>query len=456
MVFPAAGRAGTAPPGLVAVGVVASAAVAVGAAFAPLLTIGFAVAAALAVVTVGNLTYGVALFTLLTFFETLPGLEGVALSRPFGLILVVSWLAALARSPKKLPLLPRDRPALAYLLVLLLGWAAMSASWAADSAVAMSSATRLALIVVLIFVVFTALRTPRDLVIVAWAFLAGAFLVSVVSIATGGNKAGRLALGELDPNFLAASLAAALSLALFLVWGTAHRGVRLLLVGFMGIYAVAIVLTQSRAALVALGVAAVAAAVFGGQFRGRVVGTIIVIAALGIGYYAIAAPSDVRARAASTVSDGRDPRLDSWAIALRITAAHPAGGVGLGNFTVVESSYLSGQTNLFQARKLHNTPLVAHNIYLEVMSELGVVGLVLFLAVLVATIVPAVRCVEGISSRSAYAGLTTRGLIVALIVLLTAYFFVSGTYAKHLWLLLGVLAAVTTVARNAGSGRTTD
>ena len=42
----------------------------------------------------------------------------------------------------------------------------------------------------------------------------------------------------------------------------------------------------------------------------------------------------------------------------------------------------------------------------------------------------------------------TRGLVVTLIVLLAAYFFVSGTYAKHLWLLFGVLAAVPNVVRS--------
>jgi O-antigen ligase len=337
-----------------------------------------------------------------------------------------------------------------------MGWGAMSASWATDSATAMSNAIRLALIVILIFAVFTALRTARDLVIVAWTFLTGAFLVSVVSIVTGSNKAGRLALGELDPNFLAASLAAALALAMFLVWGSSHRGVRLLLVVFMAMYGVAIVLTESRGALVALGMAVIGAAVFGGPYRGRILATIIVVAALGIGYYAILAPSEVRTRAVSTVNDNRDPRLDSWTIARRISEDHPVLGVGLGNFTVVEASYLAGQTNLFQARKLHEIPLVAHNTFLEILAELGVIGFALFLAVLVATIVPAVKSVEAISVRSAYAALTTRGLIVACLVLLTAYFFVSATYAKHLWLLLGILAAVTNVARSTTGSRTAD
>ena len=435
-------------PVVVGMALLVSGAIAVGATLAPLLTIAFAVAAALAALTVGSLTFGVALFTLLTFFETLPGLDGIALSRPFGVVLLVSWLAALVRNPSELPLLHRDRPLLAYVLVSFVGWAGISALWAADSAVAISNASRLGLTVALVFILFTALRTPRDVTIVAWAFLTGAFLVAVVGLATGANKAGRLALGELDPNTLAASLSAALLLALFLVWSLEHRGAQVLLALFMCVYGVAIVRTESRGALVALAVAACAAVIFGGPARSRIVGTLIIIVAIGVGYYAFAAPADVRERAASTVGGQRDPRFDTWSIARSMTGDHPILGVGLGNFTVVQSRYLPGQASLVGVRKLHNTPLVAHNTYLEILAELGIVGLALFVAIVVSIAGGAIRSLGRISARSPSAELTVRGLIAVLSVFLTAYAFVSGTYAKHIWLLVGVLAAAASIVRD--------
>jgi len=443
-----AGRpGGGAATGLVTAGLATSVCIAAGAALFPLLTIALAVAAALVTVTVANLTYGVAIFTMVTFFERLPGVEGLALSRPMGFVLVISWLATLARGTRDIPLLPRDRPALAYVLVLLVGWGAISALWAADSATAISSAIRLALVVVLFFVVFTALRTPRDLMIVTWTFLAGAFLVSVVSLATGANKAGRLAAGELDPNFLAASLAAAIAVALFLLWGTSHSTTRFVLLVFMGTYAVSIVLTESRSGLVAAACAAIAAALFGGPVRARVVATVLVIAALGVGYYAVLAPSALRERVETTAgSDAREPRLDSWNIALQISEDNPVLGVGLGNFRVVEPSYLNDQINLLTARKLHQINLVAHNTYLELLSELGIVGLTLFASAAAMTLLPAVRGVRRLGLRASQAALTTRGLVVGVVALLAAYFFLSGFYAKQLWLLFGVLAAIPTVA----------
>jgi len=432
---------------LVGVSSLACAAIAVAATLSPLLTIGAAIAVALVVLTFVNLTYGVALFVLITFFETLPGLDGVALSRPFGFLLVLSWLGALARGGRELPLLPRDRPVLAYLLVAFVAWGAVSTSWATEPALAQSGALRLGLVVILVFVVFSALRTRRDLEIVAWAYLSGAFLVSLVALATGSNKAGRLALGELDPNGLAAALAAAVMLALFLLWGTMRSAVRVLLLGFLLTYAIAIVLSESRAGLVALGIAAVVAIVVGGELRWRMLATITIVAGLGIGYYVVVAPAEIRDRAASTISAPREVRLDTWAIAVQMAEDNPVLGVGLGNFEVVEVGYLAGELNLFSARKIHALPLAAHNTYLEVLSELGVVGLALFAAVILAAAVPALGAIRYREVR-AVAVTTSQGLVIAFVVLLVAYFFVSGTYAKQIWLFLGVIAAVPTALRS--------
>jgi O-antigen ligase len=415
------------------------------AAYVPLLSLAFAAAMVVAVVMVGNLTYGVVVFTLLTFFEVLPGLNGVALSKPVGMILVASWLLALARDGRSLPLLSRDRPALAFILFAFVGWAVMSAGWAPDSAVALSSSSRIALIALLVLAVVTGLRTPRDLTLVAWAFVSGAFLVSVVAIATGGNKAGRLALGELDPNQLAASIAAALVLALFLLVGTARRDQRLVLLLYLGTYVVTIMLTESRGAIVACAVGGMAAIVVAGPFRARIVPIVLIIAACGVVYYAVLAPSGFRERVTQAVATERDPRLDSWSIARRVWEEHPVAGVGLGNFVVVEQGFLSDQISLYSARKLHNIELVSHNTYLDVLTELGLIGFVLFSALITAAAGSALEAVRRVDTRDARLGLTIRGLLAALVTLLTAYFFVSELYGKQLWLLLAVVAAAPTI-----------
>jgi O-antigen ligase len=125
----------------------------------------------------------------------------------------------------------------------------------------------------------------------------------------------------------------------------------------------------------------------------------------------------------------------------------PLTGVGLGNFEVVQTSFLASQLNLFSARKLHTLPLATHNTYLQVLSELGLPGLVLYGGVILAVILPALDRIRAMRARSLAVTGMSSGLVMALIVLLTAYFFVSGTYAKHIWLLLGIVAAIPTVLR---------
>ena len=434
---------------VVVAGLIGSLLIAASAVLSPILTIGAAVAGSLVVLTVTNLTYGLAVFTLLTFFERLPGLEGTSTTKLVGIVLVLAWLVALGRrAPTRLPLLPRDRPALAYLLILLVAWAGVTALWAVDPATTVSTAIRLALVVVLLFIVYTALRSRRDLLVITWSFLAGACIVSIYAVTTGSNKAGRLASGELDPNFLAATLVAAFSVAMFLFWGSARMFHRLVLIGFMTTYVVAIILTESRGGLVAGVVALVAAAVFGGPIRSRIIASIAVVAAIGIAYVSIAASSSFIERVQET-NEGprRELRFQSYDLATEIAKDNPFLGVGLGNFPLVQISYLSTGIDLPSAVKIRETRIVSHNTYLELLAELGLVGLALFTAALALTIGSAVSAIRKARTPAGDAALIARGFVVGTTALLVAYGLLSALHAKHLWLLLGIVAAIPTVLR---------
>jgi O-antigen ligase len=67
-------------------------------------------------------------------------------------------------------------------------------------------------------------------------------------------------------------------------------------------------------------------------------------------------------------------RLELWEVALRISADRPALGVGPDNYRLVSPRY----TTLRQART--GASLVAHNTFLETLSEQGAIGLALLLA----------------------------------------------------------------------------
>src|SRR5207248_5942461 len=122
-----------------------------------------------------RLAAGVAIFTFVIFFGQLPGVAaaGVSIVKIGGFVLVASWLLRLASRSGSLPLLVRDHPALASGLAAFFAWAVLSALWAADGGTALSTAFRLGQGILLVFVVFSALRERRDLRAVLWAYVGG-------------------------------------------------------------------------------------------------------------------------------------------------------------------------------------------------------------------------------------------------------------------------------------------
>jgi len=68
-------------------------------------------------------------------------------------------------------------------------------------------------------------------------------------------------------------------------------------------------------------------------------------------------------------------RLILWKGALRMFKDHPIFGVGFGAFHLLSLEYLAGEG--FRIKK------VAHNIYMQILAEMGVIGIVAFLSILV-------------------------------------------------------------------------
>ena len=96
--------------------------------------------------------------------------------------------------------------------------------------------------------------------------------------------------------------------------------------------------------------------------------------------------------------------------------------------------------------------LVVHNTYLELLAELGPLGLLSFVAIAVAAIVATINAIR-ISSAIHDIELEyfARGTLVAIVGLLTAVTFLSGEYEKHLWLMLGLgFATLAAATRSAG------
>jgi O-antigen ligase len=151
-------------------------------------------------------------------------------------------------------------------------------------------------------------------------------------------------------------------------------------------------------------------------------------------------------------ADGGTGRTDIWKVGLRMVKAHPVRGVGSGNFKISSIHYVL-QPGTIRYDYFIGHPKVAHNMYLHVLAELGIVGLLLFMSI----IGFAVNCAFRAAKKFAASGdedldLLTRAVMLAVLGMLAADFFLSGQLSKQLWLLLGLGPALLAVA-NTRAGR---
>jgi len=417
----------------------------VAAVLSPLAAVVLAGALLFTAIAFHDLAAGVALFTVLTFLETLPGVAGseVGAVKAAGLVLVFS---ALRRSGT--PFLLREHPGLAFAAVAYATWAVASAAWADDDARAAAYGVRVALGVTLVFVVFAAIRRPAHAQWLIWGYIGGAAASAVVGFfgPTYAGDPARLGGGLGDPNFLAAMLVPAIVLAIFALSWTTHAIQRWILVACVLLFAISLFETQSRGGLVALAATLLAALVLAGPARARFALLVGVLLVVGLVYYSAFAPPQAIERLSSP--GGGTGRTDLWSVATDVIADHPLLGVGAGNFPLVAPEYAAHTINLTSVHLVVDTPKAAHNTYLGVASELGVVGLAAFVVVVAVTLVLVWRSI-GLFARSADIALelVSRAVLISLIGLLTAFVFLSGETEKPLWLLIGLAIALHGLAR---------
>ncbi len=418
------------------------------AAFAPRYAILALLAGAFAVLVVGRLSLGVAIFAVLTFPEHLPGALGIGatLAKPVGALLLLAWAGLLAARPSSTRNLVRDSPPIFWTIVAFLLLAATSVLWAADPAQAQYALSRLVQVALLLVVAYTAASSCNGFRTIVWGFLAGSAVTATYSVASGVHGPnGRLA-ALFDPNYFAAALIPAIIVAVFLAATPRRRSVRLLAACVVAIDLTAFVLTQSRGGVVGLAAAIVAAVAAAGRARPRLLVVLLALVAVGIGYYTVDPPSHFAGTLSAGFAGASSGRSDEWRIGLRMVGGHPVAGVGLGNFSTNEPSYAVQTLDLSYVRLVVTDRLAAHNSYLEVAAELGLVGLALFLAIVLLPVRLAARALGALGRAEHPLEFHARGLVAGAVGMLVAYVFLSAQYEKQLWLVLALLASVPALA----------
>jgi O-antigen ligase len=431
----------------------ASAAFGVVAGIDPRLAIAGALSFGFLLLVLADLYVGLILFTLLNFAAQVPTVAGPGLSfaKIAGLLLAISWVAALATRRDARADFTSAHPGLTYVLVLFLAWTAVSQLWAEDSGAALTAFTRLALNALLFLIIFTAVRTPTQAIGFVGAFVGGACidaLYGVLFAPSSAATASRLSSSITNPNELASILVAALVLSLGLAVALKEQPLaRRAALAAAALCTGGIFLTGSRGGLVSLAVALAAFLVVGARWRGRLLAIVVVVAVAGVGYFNYVASSAIRSHV-SSVGSGTG-RLDLWTVAWRMVEHEPIRGVGAGNFPVSSVHYLLEPGAIQRSDYIVGSPKVAHNTYLELWAELGLVGLMMFVGVVVFCLYSALKAAGAFARQGdVRMEVLARALFVALAGLLAADFFGSRLTNKEVWLLLGLGPALLAMARS--------
>lgn len=390
-----------------------------------------------------NVTFGLYAFAVATFLESisLTG-SGLTFAKVLGLLLALSWLGHVAVRGGAAKDFVADHPTFTFVLLAFLTWVALSTVWAVDPGESVQALYRYALNALLFFIVYTAIRTRNDAVWLVAFFLVGAILSAAYGIvsppAPDAADEGRLGGSGVNPNELAAVLVAALSLAAAFAAGWRRSPLVRVLAAVVILFCLAgIVLSFSRGGFLALAVALLAALLLGGRWRAPMLAMAGVVVVLALGYVLLFANAQQRDRI--TAVDGGAGRVDIWAVGWRMVKDKPIGGVGAGNFTVTSVRYLL-EPGVIQADQfIVDDPQVAHNMYLHVWAEEGIVGLLLFLGILGFGLWSALKAAGEFRRKGdERLELLSRSVAVALVALLAADFFGSFQFSKQLWLLLAL------------------
>jgi O-antigen ligase len=254
-------------------------------------------------------------------------------------------------------------------------WSATSALWAIDPLTSLKSLPTVATLFGFYIVAVSFRFRTRELARILFFTVAGGCFTAaliVLQFAYHLNEEGRasLILGDQksNPNDLSFSLLLPFSFALAGALSQKNLFKRTVFLTAVGLIGVAIFLAMSRGSLIALS-ALMLVYLFRFGVSKRLLLPVLVLA---IPLFSL--PNLFYQRLAQASTSRGTGRYDVWLAGLEIVKRHPMTGVGLANFPL-EYHNVAGYAQVF-----HGYTRVAHNTFLGVFGETGVIGVSLFMA----------------------------------------------------------------------------
>ena len=423
----------------------------------PALGVGFVAALVFIPIALMNLRLALVLWAPIPFIQYLPA---VSVGPTFAsLVVLAAWLGS--GRDRRVQAGANDvglarRAPLVLALVGLVIWVTLSIALSEEQARGFAKASQWYVAALIFVIIATTLRTARDVRLMLGAFVFGAVLsVSIGLAATGLTPVdsaietstyteGRLKGGSSDPNYLAAGIVPAIALAAALAATTRSLLWKWALGVSIGILAIGLAATQSRGGFLALLLASLAGLMLLRRHRLQITAGLAVLGGMVALMLAVTPGAWDRV---TEVDGGGNGRSDLWTVAWRIGQEHPVAGVGISDFQAEAHRFVRRPGQLTDAALIVDQPHVAHNTYLQVLTELGWVGLTLFLALMAAFLSITFRASRLLAARGEHALASLGGaLFVAQVSWLVALIFISAGNDQRLWVLLALGVVLRGVA----------
>lgn len=305
----------------------------------------------------------------------------------------------------------------------------------------------------LMVLLVAAVRSPRDVerligVHVAGAAVYCAMILTRFEVGPDGRLGGLI---YYDANDLAMLVVCTFPMAVFLARPGGRGWVRVGALAVMALFAVTVLRTGSRGGF--LGLMAVFATMlwsFRAVPRAQRVGVVAAAALL----LAVGGGSAFWEKMGTLLNPGEDynwvgnnetGRLEVWKRGVGYMARNPVLGVGANAFPMAEGmiSPLAARQEMGQGLKWS----AAHNSFVQVGAELGVPGLLAFLAMLAA----AFRAVLAMGRAGGPQAALGQALAATLVGYCVSGFFLSQAYSAYLYSVLGMITALACVAVGTGA-----
>ena len=301
----------------------------------------------------------------------LPGFGRI--SKALGLVVAVVWLLSVISTQE----FRRPRP-FHLAVVLFAGWNALSMFWSVDIAATRGRIQTYIQMVVLVMILWDVLRTRAALQAALQMYILGGYVCVIGAITNYRNAVEgsytRYAASGFHPNdmglILALGLPVAWYLAVFAKYDAPFQFLRMVNFAYLPAAVAAILLTASRGSVVAASPMVLFLLI---SLMGiRPMARIVVFGVLVGGLLAVVpfVPASSWARLSTipssiTLGDMND-RIDVWLEGVDMVTTHPIVGVGSGAY----------RTAAVQTKH------VAHNVFVSVMCELGLIGFLLMVAII--------------------------------------------------------------------------